>query len=809
MDPTLLLADLFDALDVYELVALLHWRFGAGVAGLVAEVPPAERRGRAREVLTDRGLINAALFAALAEHLPGRAGEIYAVMPAVMPAARPALAPQSPDALLPDLDRVPRGVEQIGALPRLDRPVLRSPDRPERPVAPDLAPPGSAAPWLGAAELDRVVTALVTAGACDEATLRGLDAAAGLSAPPTEVLPPEDRAWVRLSALNVDPAVGEEEPALFRWLSVAAAQHPLPDLEAARLRVLALAAAERAVVILSSAQTFANGVLVAPSLVLTSDFVKDKAFLSGGLTAEFPATGERLSVLPEELPGDKKLGWGLVRLAQKASVAPVALAPGAPSPGSAREQAFRLVWWSGSDQKTRRRHSQPGLALVAVEADTIRYLVESANGSAGGPLIDAEGRVFAVHHGAQGGEKGPLSRYRFGAAITQVRTQLAATQPALLDEIEPRGVGLPTMDEVVCHDLHAALHALNGWSRVDLGTLSAEERRFVQDGSWEQFWSSARSGRAGRDALLRFTDAAIVAVSAGSVSANPVDPTQLAALLEARAKLDAGRVTQGHARAPVARLESLLGSDNLLPVGFLDDGLRAGGAVVALRVPRVDGGELRGGGALGAGFGSGFLITPSLVMTNHHVIVCRLPSEPAPLDEDLAEQARRTEVRFGFDAEGAPGETVGATKLERTNPSLDVAILRLLTPVERSPVRLNPRRVDLSVVPRRWVNIIQHPLQLPKQVVIRDNLLFSARYEAGREELAYFADTERGSSGSPVFDDGWRVIGVHRGTADADKTRRETVNFGVPLVSVLDWLANDAPELFAEIVLSHPELGPG
>ena len=56
-------------------------------------------------------------------------------------------------------------------------------------------------------------------------------------------------------------------------------------------------------------------------------------------------------------------------------------------------------------------------------------------------------------------------------------------------------------------------------------------------------------------------------------------------------------------------------------------------------------------------------------------------------------------------------------------------------------------------------NIIQHPLRQPKQIVVRENTLV-ARDET-LKVLHYLADTEHGSSGSPVFNNQWEAIALH------------------------------------------------
>jgi len=51
--------------------------------------------------------------------------------------------------------------------------------------------------------------------------------------------------------------------------------------------------------------------------------------------------------------------------------------------------------------------------------------------------------------------------------------------------------------------------------------------------------------------------------------------------------------------------------------------------------------------------------------------------------------------------------------------------------------------------------------------------------------LYYATDTEHGSSGSPVFDDRWSVIGLHRaGMTDREDRRLKYANQGVPMTTI-------------------------
>jgi endonuclease G len=70
-------------------------------------------------------------------------------------------------------------------------------------------------------------------------------------------------------------------------------------------------------------------------------------------------------------------------------------------------------------------------------------------------------------------------------------------------------------------------------------------------------------------------------------------------------------------------------------------------------------------------------------------------------------------------------------------------------------LRLNPQLGKINE--GEFISIIQHPSGLPKQVALRENKLL--KIEA--DFLVYQSDTAQGSSGSPLFNDTWQVVGLH------------------------------------------------
>lgn len=258
-------------------------------------------------------------------------------------------------------------------------------------------------------------------------------------------------------------------------------------------------------------------------------------------------------------------------------------------------------------------------------------------------------------------------------------------------------------------------------------------------------------------------------------------------------------------RYDAAQPEAYAGDgDELLPFDFMLGGHTAGRSVVRLLVPRHEGGAPGlGPGGPRVFKGTGWLIAKDLVITNFHVLCARESDEADPAPADLELQIAKTTVELDYDREGATPVTVsvvGAVATGQRGGARDYALLRV-QPQGAWPAPLRLRSGRPSIPSTGFpVNIIQHPQGWPKRVAARSNLLKTAI----PDELQYFGDTLGGSSGAPLCNDAWEVIGLHRASGPATgvtiKGRAATAyNVGVPIDAILHDLEQHHGGIFAEI----------
>jgi len=180
---------------------------------------------------------------------------------------------------------------------------------------------------------------------------------------------------------------------------------------------------------------------------------------------------------------------------------------------------------------------------------------------------------------------------------------------------------------------------------------------------------------------------------------------------------------------------------NFYEIAFLEKGLKASRSVVLLHV-LYEAGK--------ASKGTGFLIAPETILTNHHVLFADdKPAQKALIlfnyERDAAGRDRKVDS-----CEGDVSTIVGDSEH-------DWAIIRLAKPPQDSyePLTLGASK---PILEEDFVYIVQHPHGEHKKIGMTHNQVVSVTDDC----VQYLTDTLSGSSGAPVFNDSWHVVALHR-----------------------------------------------
>jgi len=236
--------------------------------------------------------------------------------------------------------------------------------------------------------------------------------------------------------------------------------------------------------------------------------------------------------------------------------------------------------------------------------------------------------------------------------------------------------------------------------------------------------------------------------------------------------------------------ESIQGdSIDYLPSSFLALGAKRGRSVAIVRTGN------------GSPLGTGFLISPDLFITNNHVLETSGQAATALIEFNFEndEQALPvTGTRYSL----APQRFWHFNAIDKLDFAIVAVGERLSGADELAkfgflPLSDRPDKHALGMA----VNIVEHPQGRRKQVVVRENRLL-ARGGGAEHCLHYSADTEEGSSGSPVMNDAWEVVALHHwgvphlDTVTVDGTAIPvTVNEGIRASAIVGQLRQDVATL--------------
>ena len=238
--------------------------------------------------------------------------------------------------------------------------------------------------------------------------------------------------------------------------------------------------------------------------------------------------------------------------------------------------------------------------------------------------------------------------------------------------------------------------------------------------------------------------------------------------------------------------EAIINSeDNFLDISWLFGAIYTAQAVCRIEMPEDD------------PLGTGFLIGPDLLLTNHHVLK----------NENYVKQAT---LRFDYrtDSLGIVSDRGRVFKLQpdfyywSPPEALDYALVRVQgTPLKQDDVDKESSVMDLVLKGKHRgylvlqpdyvkkhdrVNIIQHPGGNPMKAVLTQNYVVD---DMANSRLHYVADTMPGSSGSPVLNRKWEVVGLHHtgkpyppeaAPIDPKTTRKTRVNEGIPIRDIME-----------------------
>ena len=207
--------------------------------------------------------------------------------------------------------------------------------------------------------------------------------------------------------------------------------------------------------------------------------------------------------------------------------------------------------------------------------------------------------------------------------------------------------------------------------------------------------------------------------------------------------------------------------------------------------------------------GTGFLLGPSVVMTNYHVVNSVIEGTNGHKPEDIQVRFDYKERSDGSPVEGVTFDVAGADWLIDFSPydevdlvspkpteaavdKLDYALLRLddapgARPIGGQADEGAAKRgfIELPATPYNFqpqspLFIVQHPRGKPLKLALDTQAVVETNTNGTR--VRYRTNTEPGSSGSPVFDQDWNLVALHH---SGEPKFKPSWNEGIPLPAIV------------------------
>lgn len=231
-------------------------------------------------------------------------------------------------------------------------------------------------------------------------------------------------------------------------------------------------------------------------------------------------------------------------------------------------------------------------------------------------------------------------------------------------------------------------------------------------------------------------------------------------------------------------LEAIIGSVDFVGVSYLERGVTAAHAVGRVNVGDASGRTIE--------YGTGSMVAPRVLLTNHHV-----------LPDAAAAAGSRIEFDFEDGPDGQPRQSrsfrFAPDQLFIADEDLDFAIVAV-DPAggDLDGYGVNPLiEAEGKAIVGEFVTIVQHPKAQRKQVALRENRIV----DVVEAKMHYEADTEPGSSGSPVFNDQWEIVALHHASVP-NASGKGVINEGIRVSRIIGYLRQ------AAAAQPNPLLGP-
>lgn len=168
------------------------------------------------------------------------------------------------------------------------------------------------------------------------------------------------------------------------------------------------------------------------------------------------------------------------------------------------------------------------------------------------------------------------------------------------------------------------------------------------------------------------------------------------------------------------------------------------------------------------GIGTGVLVAQNLLLTCNHIFT--------------KTRVEKAWVTFGYKSDSYSRQDIFELDLDFVsyNNQLDYALIRLQPNPALKPIR----PVNVGLDSGQKIRLIHHPMGQP--VVISG---LGQIVRVGQDYIDHNLNTDKGSSGAPIFNDAWEFVAIHRGNPGVGRPTKGTME-GKPISAIWDSIAN-------------------